>query len=182
MAVFFIVEASHLFRAGDKYKTQFFVLDVVHCLQRWYFPKETAKTIVLHGSVKDAQAAKYANALERHGVQVIRMKPIPSAIGNEKWYFRPTYYIHQMMGKTIPKGSKIVLVGFHNPRYLKFLKQYYKDFDLSIAAFATSSKQGLMSIPAEFRSLVKDAIELDEHVVAIKSEFKKNAPRRLPED
>lgn len=180
--VFFIVEASHLFRAGDKYSTQFFVLDVVHFLQHKFFPKAAAKTIVLHGSVKESQAAKYAAALERHGVDVIRMKPIPSAVAADKWYFRPTWYIHRMMGKEIPKGSKIVLVGFHNPRYLKFLQQYHQDFDLSIAAFVTSTRQGLMNIPAEFRSLVKNAIELDEHVSAIKAEFKKNAPRRLPEN
>ncbi len=171
--VFFIVEASHLFRAGDKYNTQFFVMDVVHFLQHQYFPKGEAKTVILHGSVKDAQATRYAASLERHGAQVIRMKPIASAVAAEKWYFRPTFYIHKMMGKEIPKGSTIVLIGFHNPRYLSFLKQYAKDYRLHMAAFATpSKKQGEMHIPADFKPYLKNAIDLDEHVTAIKAEFR----------
>jgi hypothetical protein len=171
--VFFIVEASHLFRAGDKYSTQFFVLDVVHFLQHRYFPNATAKTIVLHGSVKDAQAAKYSAALERHDVRVIRMKPIPSAVSSDKVYYKPTWYLHKMMGTDIPKGSHLVFIGFHNPRYLTFLQKYAKDFKLSMAAFSTPSrKQGEMHIPQEFAPYLKNLIGLDAHVAAIKAEFK----------
>ena len=137
MEVFYIVEASHLFRAGDKYKTQFFVLDVTHFLEHQYFPKTTGKTVVLHGSVKEAQAAKYSAALERRGVKVVRMNPIPSVVSKEKWYFKPTWYLHKMMGVEIPRGSHIVFVGFHNPRYITFLQKYSKDFKFSMAAFAT---------------------------------------------
>jgi hypothetical protein len=170
--LFFIVEASHLFRAGDKYSTQFFVMDVVHFLQHQYFPKGEAKTIVLHGSVKDVQATRYASSLERHGAQVIRMKPIASAVAAEKWYFKPTWYLHKMMGVEIPKGSHIVFIGFHNPRYLSFLQKYHKDFKLSMAAFHTpSKKQGEMHIPEDFHAYLKNAIDLDEHVAAIKAEF-----------
>jgi hypothetical protein len=171
--VFYIVEASHLFRAGDKYKTQFFVLDVVHFLHR-QFPKTEAKTVVLHGSVKDVQATRYAAALERHGAQVIRMKPIASAVASGKVYYKPTWYLHRMMGVEIPKGSQIVFIGFHNPRYLSFLQKYHKEFKLNMAAFHTpSKKQGEMHIPAEFAPYLKNVIDLDEHVDAIKDEFRK---------
>src|SRR5271169_1307228 len=64
---YYIVEASHLFRAGDKHRQQIFVLDVVDWLQSKYFPGTEAKTTVLHGSVKNEQAARYAAALERYG-------------------------------------------------------------------------------------------------------------------
>jgi hypothetical protein len=181
--LFFIVEASHLFRAGDKYSTQFFVMDVVHFLQHQYFPKGEAKTIVLHGSVKDVQATRYASSLERHGAQVIRMKPIASAVSAEKFYYKPTWYCHRLLGNEIPKGSTLVLIGFHNLRYRTFIEQYHKDYNISIAAFGTpSKKQGIMKIPAEFKSLVKQAIDLDDHVTAIKAEFKKSAKRGLPKD
>ena len=172
--VFFIVEASHLFRAGDKYKTQFFVLDVVHFLQHKFFPKAAAKTIVLHGSVKESQATKYAAALERHNVEVVRMKPIPSAVAADKWYFKPTWYLHKMMGADIPKGSYLFFIGFHNPRYLTFLQKYTKDYKFSIAAFSTPSrKAGEMHVPQEFIPYLKNMVELDPHVADIKAEFKK---------
>lgn len=178
--VYYIVEASHLFRAGDKFQTQFFVLDVVNFIQHQFFHAGEAKTVVLHGSVKDEQAERYAAALERHDVKVIRMKPIDSMVKG-KWYFRPTWYVHRMLGTEIPKGSAVVLVGFHNPRYLAFLQQYHVDFRLSLAAFSTPSKKhGIMNIPPEFRPLLEYTIELDEYIVEVKAEFKKNAKRNLP--
>lgn len=174
METFYIVEASHLFRAGDKYHTQFFVLDVTQFIEHHYFPKNSGKTIVLHGSVKDTQAAKYAAALERRGVTVIRMRPIPSAVSKEKVYYKPTWYLHKMMGTDIPKGSHIVFVGFHNPRYITFLEKYAKDYKFSMAAFHTpSKKQGEMHVPAEFKSYLKEIIDLDEHVEKIKDVFRK---------
>lgn len=174
MKTFFIVEASHLFRAGDKFETQFFVMDVVNFLRHQYFGDEEAETIVLHGSVKEEQAAKYSAALERHGVKVIRMKPIASQVGAQKWYFKPTWYMHKMMGTDIPKGSNVILIGFHNPRYKSFLEKYAKDFKLSVAAFTTpSKKQGWMTIPEEFTPFLKQSIPLDEHVAEIKAEFKR---------
>jgi hypothetical protein len=151
-------------------------MDVVHFLQHQYFPKNIAKTIVLHGSIKEPQAARYAASLERHGVQVIRMRPVASAVNIEKFYFRPTYYLHKMMGREIPKGSMLVFIGFHNPRYLKFLQQYAKDFSFSMAAFHTPSKQGDMHIPAEFKPYLKNAVDLDEHIAKIQAEFRKKKP------
>ena len=173
--VYYIVEASHLFRAGDKFQTQFFVLDVIHFIQHGYFaPDAESHTVVLHGSVKDEQAERYAAALERHNVKVVRMKPIDSMVGG-KVYYKPTWYCHRMMGTDIPIGSKIVFVGFHNPRYLSFIQKYYEDFEISMAAFGTpSKKQGIMHIPEEFKSFLKHSINLDEHVAAIKAEFKRD--------
>ncbi len=172
--VYYVVEASHLFRAGDKFQTQFFVLDVVNFIQHQFFADGgEAKTVVLHGSVKDEQADRYAAALERHNVKVIRMKPIDSMIKG-KWYFRPTWYIHKMLGTDIPEGSSIVLIGFHNPRYLTFLEKYAKDFKISMAAFTTPSKKtGWMTIPAEFAKYLAQAIDLDKFVTEIKAEFKR---------
>jgi hypothetical protein len=170
---FYIVEASHLFRAGEKFKTQFFVMDVVNFLRHTYFPGE-AHTIVLHGSTKEDQAKRYAQALERHGVKVIRMTPIPSKSGSSRWFFKPTYYIHGMMGKEIPVGSQIVLIGFHNSRYSEFLKKYRDSYKISIAAFSTPSKhQGVMRIPAEFIPYVEQAIDLDPFTDNIKAEFRR---------
>lgn len=174
MATYFVLEASHLFRAGDKHSTQFFVCDVVAFLRRAYFPDEEFRTIVLHGSTKEEQAVRYANALQRHGVDVIRMTPIPSLNGNGKHFYKPTYYIHQMMGKEIPVGSTVVLIGFHNIRYLSFLQKYSGDFNLSMAAFTTPSRrQGALKIPEEFLPYLQRAVSLDEHVTDIKSEWKK---------
>ena len=110
------------------------------------------------------------------------MKPIASAVSSGKFYYKPTWYCHRLLGKEIPKGSTLVLIGFHNPRYRVFIEQYHKDYNISIAAFGTpSKKQGIMKIPAEFKSLVKQAIDLDEHVVAIKAEFN-SAKRSLPKN
>lgn len=176
MKTFFVLEASHLFRAGDKFETQFFVMDVVNFLRHKFFAEGEIETIVLHGSIKEEQAVKYSSALERHGVKVIRMKPIASTIGSQKWFFKPTWYLHRMMGTDIPKGSNVVLIGFHNPRYKSFLEKYAKDFRLSVAAFTTpSKKQGMMTIPEEFFPYLKESIQLDEHVPAIKAEFKRKS-------
>jgi hypothetical protein len=171
-STFFIVEASHLFRAGDKHQCQFFVMDVVNFLHTLY-PDTDAKVIVLHGSVKNEQADRYAAALERFGAKVIRMKPIASVVGPDKVYYKPTWYLHGMMGQEIPKGSDVVLIGFHNPRYRTFLQKYSADFSLSMAAFTTPSrKQGWMSIPEDFKPFLKRIIGLDEHVADIQAQFK----------
>lgn len=176
---YFIVEASHLFRAGDKFQTQFFVADVVSFLNREYFDSRESKTIVLHGSVKAEQGDRYAAALERHDVKVIRMKPIASMSGDGKWYFKPTWYMHRMMGTEISKGSAVMLIGFHNPRYQTFLEKYATDFDLSMAAFTTpSKKQGWMSIPESFKPSLKHSINLDEAAAKIKAEFRRNRGTR----
>lgn len=170
---YYIVEASHLFRAGDKHKQQIFVLDVVNYVQATYFPGTESKVVVLHGSVKDEQATRYAAALERHGVKVVRMKPIASQSGEGKWYFKPTWYMHKMMGTDIPAGSNVVLIGFHNPRYRAFLQKYAPEFHLSLAAFTTpSKKQGFMGIPEDFAPLLTNTIPLDAHVADIKAQFK----------
>jgi hypothetical protein len=180
--IYFIIEASHLFRAGDKFKTQFFVLDVVNFLRRIYFPGE-AKTIVLHGSTKEEQANRYAQALERHGVKVIKMNPIPSKSGNSKVFYKPTYYIHNLLGSEIPLGSTVVLIGFHNTRYLGFLEKYHKLFHIHIAAFSTPSKrQGVMKIPAGFTPFVGQAIDLDPHAPAIKEEFRRSRSNKGKSD
>jgi hypothetical protein len=77
------------------------------------------------------------------------------------------------MGHEIPKGSDVMLVGFHNERYLTFLQKYHKDFELSVAAFETpSKKQGMMKIPDSFKPLLRHAIDLDSHVAEIKAEFR----------
>ena len=174
--VYYIVEASHLFRAGDKFQTQFFVLDVIHFIQHGYFaPDAESHTVVLHGSVKDEQAERYAAALERHNVKVVRMKPIDSMVGG-KVYYKPTWYCHRMMGTEIPEGSSVVLVGFHNPRYLSFVEKYSKDFKISMAAFTTpSKKQGWMTIPESFTPFLTHAIDLDKFVPQIKAEFKRKS-------
>jgi hypothetical protein len=179
-AVTFIVEASHLFRAGDKYQCQFFVMDVVSFLLNQFFPETEGKTIVLHGSVKNEQAERYASALERHGVKVIRMRPIDSVSGGEKVFYKPTFYMHKMMGTDIPVGSDVVLIGFHNPRYDKFLEKYAQDYRFSMAAFTTPSKrQGWMSIPQEFLPMLQHAIALDDYVTEIKAQFKgKRGPKQ----
>jgi len=170
---FFIVEASHLFRAGDKFQTQFFVMDVINFLKRKFFENAASAVIVLHGSIKEEQAKKYIQALERHGVKVIRMRPIQSKVGEGRVYYKPTYYLHQMMGREIPPGSHIVFIGFHNPRYRAFLLKYSKSFKFSMAAFTTPSrKQGWMTIPEDFKTLLSSAIILDDYVADIKAEFK----------
>jgi hypothetical protein len=173
--VTFIIEASHLFRSGDKFQTQFFVMDVVNYLKRdLYDDTEDFHTVVLHGSTKDEQAERYTAALERFDVKVIRMRPIASIAGENKVYYKPTWYLHKMMGHEIPKGSSLMLIGFHNPRYITFLQKYAKEYSLSVAAFTTpSKKQGWMQIPEEFSPYLKHSVNLDEHVADIKAEFKK---------
>jgi hypothetical protein len=174
--VTFVIEASHLFRSGDKFQTQFFVMDVVNFLKREFFNNtDDFHTVVLHGSTKDEQAERYSAALERFKVKVVRMNPIASVVGPDKVYYKPTYYLHKMMGREIPVGSHIVLIGFHNPRYLTFLQKYKGQYDFSVAAFTTpSKKQGWMQIPSEFAPYLKHSVNLDEHVGAIKAEFKKS--------
>jgi len=106
-------------------------------------------------------------------VNVIRMRPIASIAGVDKVYYKPTWYLHKMMGKEIPAGSDLMLVGFHNPRYLTFLQKYAKEFTFSMAAFTTPKKQGWMQIPEEFGSYLRHSVNLDDHVAEIKAEFKK---------
>lgn len=172
--VTFVIEASHLFRSGDKFHTQFFVMDVVRYLNRSFYENSANfQVIVLFGSVKDEQAERYTAALERFGVKVVRMSPITSAYGEGRIYFKPSWYLHQMMGTTIPEASDLVLVGFHNIRYQAFLEKYHGKYRLTVAAFTTpSKKQGWMQIPPTFQPFLTHCIDLDQHVAGIKAEFK----------
>lgn len=174
---YFAVEASHLFRAGERFETQIYVFDVVKFLARTFFEGSPYQAIVLHGSTKEEQAIRYSDALERSGAKVVRMRPIPSEAKPGAVYYKPTYYLHNMMGSEIPEGSNLVLIGFHNIRYLNFLKQYSQRFKVSMATFGTPSKKlGLMTIPEEFRPHLKLGINLDEHIQAIKNEFRRTSP------
>jgi hypothetical protein len=172
----FVIEASHLFRSGAKFQTQFFVMDVVNFLRRKFFDgTEDFHVIVLHGSTKKDQAERYAAALERFDVKVIRMTPIASIVGADRVFYKPTFYLHKMMGNEIPKGSHLVLIGFHNVRYGAFLAKYHTDYRLSLAAFTTPSKKlGMMGIPKEFNPYLQHSISLDEWVPDIKAEFKRS--------
>lgn len=164
----YIIEASHLFRAGDIYQTQFFVLDVVDYLSKTFFPGEH-QTIVLHGSTKEEQASRYIAALERKKVKVVRMAPIPSGAGSGRVFYKPTFYLHLLLGKEIPKGSAFVLLGFHNPRYEAFLKKYHEEYKISMAVFSTPSKKhGVLTIPKSFASYLQQSINLDEHAEEMK--------------
>ncbi len=172
--VTFALEASHLFRAGDKFQTQFFVMDIVNYLKRnFYEDTLDFKVVVLHGSTKDEQADRYTAALERFKVKVVRMQPIASLAGENKIYYKPTWYLHKMMGTEIPKGSGLMLIGFHHPRYITFLQKYTKDYTLSMASFTTPKRQGWMKIPEEFHPFLRHSVDLDDHVLEIKAEFKK---------
>jgi hypothetical protein len=175
MKTTFVVESSHLFRSGDKFQTQFFVMDVVKFLKRKFWDDtEDVQVIVLHGSTKNEQAERYATALERFDIKVIRMQPIASLVGEGRVFYKPMFYVHRMMGTDIPKGSQVVLIGFHNSRYKAFLDKYHNDFKLSMAVFSTpSKKQGEMKIPEDFKPLLQHSISLDEYVSEIKSEFKR---------
>ena len=77
-----------------------------------------------------------------------------------------------MLGKDIPPGSSLVLVGFHNTRYLPFLQKYCHDYKISMAAFTTPSRrQGWLQIPEDFKPLLVHAVNLDDHVAEIKAEW-----------
>jgi hypothetical protein len=152
-------------------------MDVVNFLRRKVYDfSDTFQVVVLHGSVKAEQAERYSAALERFGVKVVRMKPIASIVGADRHYFKPTWYMHRMMGTEIPVGSDIMLIGFHNPRYRAFLQRYSPEYTLSMAAFTTPSRRtGWMGIPEDFSPYLKSSLNLDDFVEEIKAEFKRKA-------
>ena len=171
--VTYVIEASHLFRAGDIHRTQLFVADVVTFLNRKFFDDAEYQIIVLHGSVKDEQVERYAAALERHKIRVIRMRPIVSTVEG-KHYYKPTWYLYKLLGSDIPRGSQLVLIGFHNARYKAFISKFHQEYRISVCAFSTPSKKtGVMRIPEDFTPLLEHAISLDEYVTDIKAEFKR---------
>ena len=170
---YFIVEASHLFRAGELFSVQIYVVDVVNYIARTIFATEPRHSWVLFGSIKDQQAEKYKAAVERTGVEVIRMEALDSRLNNGAKFYKPSVYLHTIL-KTLPKGSNLVLVGFHNTRFEEILKRYQNDFSISMAAFTTRSKSGMeMKIPYQFAPLLKHNLSLDNHIEGIKGEFKR---------
>lgn len=173
MGLYFIVEASHLFRAGEIHSTQLYVIDVVNYLSREIFHSTPDKSWVLFGSTKESQAEKYSQAVERTGVKVIRMTPIDSRITPGSKFYKPSVYIHSIC-EEIPPGSDVVLVGFHNTRFEDLIKKYRTRFNLSLCAFTTHSKSmNDMTIPEHFIPLLKYAIKLEDHIDGIKSEYRR---------
>ena len=170
---FFVVEASHLFRAGELFSVQIYVVDVVNYLARTLFNSEPTHSWVLFGSTKDEQAQKYTAAVERTGVEVVRMEALDSRLNNGAKFYKPSVYLHTIF-KTIPSGSNLVLIGFHNTRFEEILKKYKTDFNISMCAFTTRSKSGMeMKIPTQFIPLLKHGLCLDTHIEGIKNEFKR---------
>lgn len=170
---FFIIEASHLFRAGELFSAQIYVVDVINYIARTVFNTKSTHSWVLFGSTKDEQAEKYRAAVERTGVEVIRMEALDSRLNDGAKFYKPSVYLHTIF-KALPQGSNIVLIGFHNTRFEEILKRYKMDFNISMCAFTTCSKSGMeMKIPAQFFPLLKHNISLDNHIEGIKSEFKR---------
>ena len=177
--MYFIVEASHLFRAGEIHSTQLYVVDVVNYLAREIFNEPVAQAWVLFGSTKEAQADKYVQAVERTGIKVIRMAPIDSRITPGSKFYKPSTYLHEIFSE-LPAGSQIVLIGFHNTRFEELLRKYQNQFAISLCAFTTKSKtQNDMKIPEHFIPLVKHAVSLDEHVTNIKSEWPRSQTKTI---
>lgn len=172
MGTFYIVEASHLFRAGEIHSAQLYVVDVVNYLSREMF-HSPEKSWVLFGSTKESQADKYIQAVERTGVKVVRMDPIDSRITPGSKFYKPSVYIHSIF-EEIPVGSEVVLIGFHNTRFEDLIKKYRVHYQLSLCAFTTRSKSmNDMAIPEHFVPLLKHAIKLEDHIEGIKSEYKR---------
>ena len=173
MPTYYIVEASHLFRAGEIFSAQLYVVDVVNYLNREVFRAEKGGSWVLFGSTKDLQAEKYTAAVEKTGTKVIRMTAIESRLNIGGIFYKPAVYLHEIFAE-LPAGSEIVLIGFHNTRFEDILLKYKNKFIISMCAFTTKSKNGSdMRIPQHFLPLLRKAVVLDNHVDGIKSEYEK---------
>lgn len=169
---YFIIEASHLFRAGELFSAQLYVVDVIKYLSKM-FNTTNSGSWVLFGSTKDTQAEKYTAAVEKSGTTVIRMTPIDSRLNIGSKFYKPSTYLHEIF-KELPPGSQIVLIGFHNTRFEDILLKYKSKFLISMAAFTTKSKNGMdMRIPDHFGPLLHRTISLDNHVDGIKEQFEK---------
>ena len=174
MSMYFIVEASHLFRAGEIHASQIYVIDVVKYLARNIFDEEIGDAWVLFGSTKDIQAEKYTQAVEKTGIKVVRMVPIDSRITPGSKFYKPSTYLQNII-ESLPEGAHICLVGFHNNRFEDMLKVYKAKYRLSLCAFTTKSKsQNDMKIPEHFKAFLQVAIDLDEHIDGIKNEYKRS--------
>src|SRR5574343_1022567 len=113
METYFLVEASHLFRAGEIHSAQLYVVDVVNYLAREIFHTTAAKSWVLFGSTKEVQAEKYIQAVEKTGISVVRMLPIDSRIIPGSKFYKPSTYLHAIKDK-IETGSQVEVRGVHN--------------------------------------------------------------------
>lgn len=176
MNSYFIVEASHLFRAGEIHAAQLYVIDVVNYLAREVFATTATQTWVLFGSTKEAQAEKYVQAVERNGIKVIRMTPIDSRIVPGSKFYKPSTYLHEIFAG-LPTGSTVVLVGFHNTRFEDLIRKYREQYQISLCAFTTKSKTNNdMKIPEHFVPLLEKAVSLDDHIDGIKAEYRRVKP------
>jgi hypothetical protein len=168
---YILIESSHLFRAGEKFGTQLFVADVASYLYKLYGFQGPSQSIVLFGSTKEEQAIRYIRSLAKNHIEVVRMNPIESKVNSLKKYYKPVFYLHQILHE-IPRGSRVILVGFHNHRYEEILVKHSANHEIHVAAFATSTTRGdLMHIPEGWSELCSSCIELDSHVDLIKEEY-----------
>lgn len=173
MGIHFVIEASHLFRAGEIHSAQLYVIDVVNYLGSKILNAPVEKSWVLFGSTKNIQAEKYIQAVERTGINVIRMTAIDSRITPGSKFYKSSNYLQEIFNE-LPKGSHVCLVGFHNTRFEDLLKAYAKDYKISLAAFTTKSKSNNdMKIPPQFFQYLHKVVVLDQHVDGIKSMYVK---------
>lgn len=169
MDTYFIVDASHLFRAGDLYASQIYVIDVVNYLCQNVFNCTMKDTWVLFGSTKDSQSKSYTQAVEKTGIHVVRMVPIDSRVHPGSKFYKPSMYLHPLF-EVIPKGSQVIFIGFHNTRFEDLFRSYTKDYHLSLCAFTTKSRSNHdMAIPEKFHQILERTICLDNHIDGIKA-------------
>lgn len=171
---YIIIESSHLFRAGEKFSTQLFVIDVSSYLAREVYRfQATHQTMVLFGSVKKEQADKYVKSLIKQNIDVIKMDPVVSTVDKSHVYYKPIPYLQGIFSH-IPRKSTVVMVGFHNHRYEEILIQYKNTYNIHVAAFSTQTAKGeYMQIPRHWDRLCCSCRDLDYHIDGIKTEFKK---------
>jgi hypothetical protein len=169
---YIIIESSHLFRAGEKFGTQFFVVDIASYLSREVYHFEgPSQTIVLFGSTKEDQALRYIRSLTKNGIEVIRMNPVDSRVEEGKKFYKPTLYLHRIFHE-IPAGSRVVLIGFHNHRYSEILEKYGASHEVHVAAFTTRTSKGeWMHIPENWSEMAASCKELDSYVEYFKEEY-----------
>lgn len=171
--LYFIVEANHLFKASSKINKQIYVVDVVKYLERVWLKRRAKMSYSIYGAFNQDQSLKYVEAMSKCGIVTVDMKPQKSEDGAQI-FFDTQDYLNKLIG-AIPKGSSIVLIGFHHKKFMSIYEAVHKDYKLNIASFITQSQSGgLVSIPREFseKGLVVGRFFLDSHTDNIIKEFR----------
>lgn len=158
-----IVESSHIIRAEKKYAQRIDLDTLLMYLQRIWFKRPVESVQIVHGNFCSKNRDIRRRVWARAGYKIIEAPTRTSEKADGHRFIDIEYGFAEAI-KNVPEKLGVVLIGFHNRKFVPIITELARTHDIGLAAYTTPSiSGGSLSIPKEIDALVKYKLLLDYH-------------------